>query len=435
MKKCAFITLIFCSIALSAQNIGNMGRLPVVETPKPPFPYQYQQNRQPANPYNPNEASDIQRRNQAIIDECIAAEMNAEIQRQAAIKQLLEKGFPSQLDAKGFSHFFGAFREIRDMLEGRRPLNLARTVFLVENAYYGNQLDYQEYNDFINHKIQLCELKIAEEKHDIRNNMVKNMMLFRLISDTLTFKQVGAERTVAHLPVKYDYDDYQSKQNFDSHFVTKLMRSNVGQCYSMPLYFLILAEAMEAEAYWSFSPRHSFVKIQDEKGRWFNLELTNNSILSDAHYMNNSYIKAEAIRNKLYLEPLNKTNIVAEMLLKLASYFYTKYGLDNFYLLCAETAEKHLDNSLNADMLKAAYQTRLTLALADLLQAQNPEALREKSPEAYRHYEKMHELYKKIDESGYEELPDELYARWLEYIARQKEQSNKNRSLILNEIR
>ena len=236
--------------------------------------------------------------------------MNAEIQRQAAIKQLLENGFPSQMDANGFSHFFGAFREIRDMLEGRLPLNLARAVFLVENAYYGNKLDYQEYNDFINQKIQLCELKIAEEKQDIHNNTVKNMMLFRLISDTLTFNDAASEKTVTHLPVKYDYDDYQSKQNYDSHFVTKLMRSNVGECYSMPLYYLILAEAIGAEAYWSFSPRHSFVKIKDEKGRWFNLELTNNSILSDAHYMNNSYIKAEAIRNKLYLEPLNKTNIV-----------------------------------------------------------------------------------------------------------------------------
>ena len=118
-----------------------------------------------------------------------------------------------------------------------------------------------------------------------------------------------------------------------------------------------------------------------------------------------------------------------------ASYSYTKYGLDNFYLLCAETAEKHLDNSTNSIMLQAYYQTQITLVLAQLLQAPNPETLREKSPEAYNHYEKMLELYKKIDDSGYEEFPDELYARWLEHIARQKEQSEKNRTLILNEIR
>jgi len=42
----------------------------------------------------------------------------------------------------------------------------------------------------------------------------------------------------------------------------------------MPLYYLILAEAMGSEAYWSFSPLHSFVKIQDGKGAWYNIELT-----------------------------------------------------------------------------------------------------------------------------------------------------------------
>jgi len=69
-------------------------------------------------------------------------------------------------------------------------------------------------------------------------------------------------------------DDYKSEKHFDSHFVTKLMRSGIGQCYSMPLYYLILAEKIGAKAYWSFSPKHSFVKIQDKNGVWYNLELT-----------------------------------------------------------------------------------------------------------------------------------------------------------------
>ncbi|MFT4070389.1 MAG: hypothetical protein QM654_00530 [Dysgonamonadaceae bacterium] len=71
----------------------------------------------------------------------------------------------------------------------------------------------------------------------------------------------------------------------------------------MPLYYLLLAEEMGAEAYWSFPPRYSFVKIQDEKGDWYNLELTCKAILSDTHYMNSSYIKAEALQSKIYLEP------------------------------------------------------------------------------------------------------------------------------------
>jgi len=234
------------------------------------------------------------------------------------------------------------------MLKGEKPLNLGRAVFLVENAFYENSMDYSDYQKTIKDKVRLCNQKIQEEKLDRNNNLVKNMMLFRLISDTLKFKKTGTKAYSTHLPIKYDYDDYQSEKYYDSHFVTKLMRSGVGQCHSMPLYYLILAEEMGAEAYWSFSPRHSFVKIQDEKGAWYNIELTCGAILSDAHYMNNSYIKAEAIRNRLYLEPIDKTNAVAEMLVNLARYYSAKYGLDDFYLQCVDTAMLYLSNDINA---------------------------------------------------------------------------------------
>ena len=363
--------------------------------------------------------------------------MNKESRRQATIKMLIDSGFPSQAyqnpeDAK---HFYQAFNEIDSMLKGEKPLNLGRAVFLVENAYYGNTLNYSEYQNFINHKVALCKQKIKDEKLDGNNNLVKDMMLFRLIADTLKFKNKGTEITLTHLPIKYDYDDYSSKQHYDSHFVTKLMKSGVGQCYSMPLYYLVLAEAMGAKAYWSFAPIHSFVKIQDEKGRWYNLELTCGAILSDAHYMNSSYIKAEAIRNKLYLEPMNKTNVVAEMLVSLASNYYTRFGLDDFYLQCVDMAEQYLDNKLNPLKLKATYETRLTLTLANLLGVKNPETLKQRSPEAYKHYEKMNELYRQIDDLGYEDIPDNIYAKWLDYVAKQKEKSEQNKNVLLNEIR
>jgi hypothetical protein len=364
-------------------------------------------------------------------------EFEREIQRQSAIKMLIDSGFASQSyqDPVGTKNFYQAFEEINRMLKGEQSLNLGRAVFLVENAFYENALNYSDYQDFITHKVQLCNRKIKEEKLNGNNNLVKNMMLFRLVADTLKIKGTGTERQLTHLPIKYDYNDYQSKQYYDSHFVTKLMKSGVGQCHSMPLYYLILAEAIGAEAYWSFSPRHSFVKIQDEKGVWYNVELTCGAILSDAHYMNNSYIKAEAIRNKLYLEPMDKTNIVAEMLVDLARNYYTKYGLDDFYLQCVDTAMRYLSNDINALILKSVYEERLTLTLARLLDAQNPEIMKTKLPDAYQHYEKMQALYKQIDDLGYEELPDDLYAVWLEYIAKQKEKSEQGKTLLLDEIR
>lgn len=357
-----------------------------------------------------------------------------DIQRQTDIMMLTEYGFPMQSDNEGTSAFYSAFEEISNMLNRQDTLNLGRAVFLIENAWHNNKYDYNEYKNSIKAGVAFCNQKIKEEKLDKNDNLVKNMMVFRFIVDTLKTKDKTTGKPITHYPVKYNYEDYESKISYDSHFVTTLMQTGTGQCHSMPLYYLVLAEEMEAEAYWSFSPRHSFVKIQDKKGDWHNLELTAKAILSDTHYMNSSYIKAEALQNKIYLEPMDKENVIAEMLLELARGYSQKYGYDDFYLQCIDTAQKHLKNDLNARLLKSVYQTQLTLTLAHLLNAPKPEIMQQLSPEAYKHFELMLAQYKEIDDMGYEEVPVAIYSLWLDHIAKEKAKSEKAKlpSIFIN---
>ena len=441
MRNLILFTLLFlfaCAFGQTSPTIPNP-QLPTIGVPQPniPNPYQYQNNRQQVNPYNTIDHEAIQRRNQQIINEVTEFERrNAEsTQLQRDIQMLSTKGFPSQSYQEGTASYYSAFNEINNMLEGKQPLNLGRAVFLVENAYYNNTLSYENFQKNIDDQLQFCNEKIREDKLDPNNNLVKNMMLFRLISDTLKIKPKGTERTITHLPIKYDLDDYKSEKNFDSHFVSKLMRSGSGQCYSMPSYYLVLAEKMGAKAHWAFSPQHSFIKIQDNNGRWYNLELTCNSILSDAHYMNSSYIKAEAIRNRIYLEPLDKKEAVAQMLIELAGGYYEKFGLDDFYLNCAKTSSKYQKNQLDPLILQAAYESRLTMTLAKLLDAPKPEIMLQKSPESYKHFLKLQELNQQIDNLGYEELPNGIYERWLEHINRLKDKENKRIDLLLNKTK
>jgi hypothetical protein len=429
--------MIFIATVVVAQTspVVQIPQLPTINAPQAPNPYQYQTNKTQINPFEVIDQNAIQKRNQELINEALEyqKQIDSQIRNQSAIEMLATKGFPSQSSKEGTSNFYESFEEIDKMLQGNLSLNLGRAVFLVENAYYGNSLKYTDFQKSLKDKIWICSQKIKEEKLDANNDLVKNMMLFRLISDTLKFKSTGAENTITHLPIKYDLNDYKSETNYDSHFVTKLMRSGTGQCYSMPLYYLVLAEQIGAKASLAFSPKHSFVKIQDERGAWYNLELTCNAILSDAHYMNNSYIKAEAIRNRIYLEPLNKKEVVAGMLLELARGYYDKYGLDDFYMKCVDTALAYSQKDINAFIMKAAYEERLTLTLAKLLEAPKPEIMKEKSPQAYLHYEKMQALYKQIDEKGYEELPAGIYAKWLDYISKQKEKSKNDKTVMINE--
>ncbi|MCF8358422.1 MAG: hypothetical protein K9H26_06660 [Prolixibacteraceae bacterium] len=446
MRKLFFILLLlFAAVCSDAQTVTPFAQpqLPTFETPQPQYPPIFgtqpeinspmqQQSNIIEETYARQEA--IRRQNQQIINESYeyVQQIIRQQQFEESVHKLITDGFPSKRHLKGASIYYDVFDEISSMLEGKQPIDLGKTVFLVENAFYENSLNYEDYQKFIDEKVKLCYDKIREDKLDKKNNLVKNMMLFRLISDTLEVKSNIFEKTIKHYPVKYDLYDYKSEQHYDSHFVTKLMKSGCGQCYSMPLYYLILAEKMEAEAYLSLSPNHSFVKIQDNDGSWFNLELTCNAILSDAHYMNNSYIKAEAIRNGIFLEPLDKKETVALLLEELAGGYYEKYGLDNFYLMCADTSSKYLTCQLRPLIMRAFYKTRQTLLLAKLLEAPNPESLKQISSETYKHYEEMHALYAQIDNLGYEELPNGIYERWLVHINKLKNEEEKSGGITIN---
>jgi len=433
-KFLLFILFLLVVNSLTAQIVTN---LPVIKTPDRNTPTNPLQNfprvNQPNNPHDPTIKNTQQRNNQAILEEVRQFEnkrISEEQIKHDRIQATIEKGFGSQSDEAGTEHYYNAYNEINNMLEGNSPLSLKRALFVTENAYYGNQYIYDEFSDALKEDVRLIGLKIDEEKLERNDNITKNMMIFRYIVDTLRIKD--KKNIYTHLPITYNYDDYESKKSFDSHFVIKLMQSGKGQCYSMPLYYLLLAEEIGADAYWSYSPKHTFVKIQDEDGVWYNLELTCKGILSDAHYMNNSYIKAEAIRNRIYLEPMDMKNSIAAMLIELAGSYYTKYGLDDFYLQCAETALEYMDNKSSGLLLKAAYQTKLTLFLAHLLEAKNPEEMKKKSPEAYKHHELMLELYRQVDDTGYEDLPDDLYAKWLEYTESERKKADKQRSIFIN---
>jgi hypothetical protein len=352
-------------------------------------------------------------------------------------RNLLVNGFSSfaNKDSIGTAFFYSAFAEIDSMLNGTKELNIARAVFLVENAFKGNTLNHLDYQDFIKRKTVFCNRIIKEFKQNPNDNLAKNMAIFRLLTEQVPFKNNRKEETEYHLPIQYDYHDYQSKKYFDSHFVTKLMASNVSQCYSMPLYYLILAEAMKAEAYWSLSPRHGFVKIKDEKGNWYNIELTCKSILSDAHYANNSYIKAEALRNKIYLEPLDKKQVIAYQLLNLAQSYYQKYGLDDFYLQCVNAVPQYVPNSVEALKMQASYYQNVLSHAAKLLHIPDLQSFGNLQPLADKTLSRLDVYYQEIDNLGYEKTPDIIYENWLQYIEEQKLISDKNRTMILNEIK
>ena len=75
--------------------------------------------------------------------------------------------------------------------------------------------------------------------------------------------------------------------------------------------------------------------------------------------------------------------MVASLLTMLGQYYLMIYGYVPFILYCIHTAEIYAPLDIYSNIMEANYETRLTLEIARLLNAPNPETLKRISPEAY----------------------------------------------------
>lgn len=362
---------------------------------------------------------DFKTQNEQIISEAIADNKYWNmIQRN--IEKLSINGFPSFNGYAGTEKFYSAYEKLEEMLTDSLKLKIEDAVFLIENAMLGGQLDFSKYNHELDQLENLCRWKILEMGLNQDDNIVKTGILFNILTEKTEIKIPGIEKRITHYTLSYNLDDYESKIEFTSHFVSTLLTTSKGQCYSFPLLYLIIAERLGAEAYLSMAPRHSFVKVKGYNNEWYNLELTAKYILSDAYYMNYSFIKSEGVKKGLYLSPLDKKEIIAYLVAQLGRYYLVKYGYDDFLLKCTQLSRKYMKIPIDALILEADYEMRLTLELAKLTNSLTSQDMKYNYPEAYIHYEKLHELYRMIDSTGYEETPPEVYQRWINYINKLK---------------
>jgi hypothetical protein len=245
--------------------------------------------------------------------------------------------------------------------------------------------------------------------------------LFRTMSDTLTVKVPQEETSVTHYPMQYDFDDYNGESNWSNMFVSKLLATRKGQCHSLPLLYLILCEQTGTEAYLTYSPSHSYVKIKDGSGNWHNLELTNGHIVTDAFIVGSGYVTSEAIKNKTYMEPQTKQQVVAQCLSDLAMGYLHKYGYDNFVKQCIDSILKYDANNLSGLMLKANYETIRFDYVVNQVMSPHPDILKVHYPQIYELLEERNATYDRIDASGYRDMPKEAYESWLNSVSKEKE--------------
>jgi hypothetical protein len=364
----------------------------------------------------------IQQQNQMLIQQSMQMEQQRQMQQQQMLAEIdadmresepVQYELPDQSQQEGGEIFKQSFSEISGMLEGKQDLSLKRAVFLSENATYG-QLDYDWFCYLIQKETDFVKMALAAEKLTIENKDAVKWMLYRLFADTI---QVGNEK---HIPFTYDFEDPFGKTDWTKMYVSKLLTTRKGQCHSMPLLYLILAEELGVDAYLAYSPQHSYIKVQNSKGNWYNFETTNGNYTNDSWVLSSNFIKAESVQKGVYLDTLGKKKVIASCLNDLGQAYIHKFGsYDKFASQCAEkTLETH-PNNINALKIKANYKTVLFDFVVWQMNYPPPASIHE-YPEAYELLRLRDETYDKMDALGFEEMPEEAYNAWLKSFENKK---------------
>lgn len=335
---------------------------------------------------------------------------------------------PSCVSVSGATAYQTAFMELSKIVTGEKAFNLKEANFIVENAYYEDTGNYEGFDGIIRQIAQFLNWKMEELGYNKNSNLAKNLILYRFFTDTLEIKSKG----LLHLPYKYDFNDYMGNEDWSNMFVEKILRTNSGQCHSLPLLYLILANEIEADAQLAYSPNHSYIKFTDDNGKWHNIELTNGMLTTDAFVLQSGYIKAEALQNKIYMQPLTDKQLLSHCLFGLAQGYAKKYCYDSFVENVVNKSLELDPNNVNAHMLKSDYLTLRFKYIENQLgiNENNYRQVLDQYPIARDIFITRNIQYAIIDNLGYENMPAEAYEKWLGALSEAKQRQESRQMII-----
>lgn len=339
------------------------------------------------------------------------AEENAENEKKeyyAKINTLESSGYnlPSLSSKSGTNAYYDAYSKLSAI--DSENYSLTEANFIVENAYYGNKLNFSQFKSGISKTANQLLQKMKSEKLDTDDNTMKNISLFKHFSKSF----------------KYDFDDYMGKKDWSKMFASKLLKTGTGQCHSMPLLYLMVAESMNADASLAMAPNHTYIRFMDDDNQWQNVELTNGIFTTNSMILESGYIGSEALQSNVYMNSLSKKELISQLYADLANGYIHKFGMDEFVGKTLDKALEFYPNNMYANLLKSMYQQARFEYVAETIgikNVENPEELQN-----IRYFPKAAELLKetksqfdKIDQLGFKFMPDGAYSEWLNNMGRE----------------
>ncbi|RIY05084.1 hypothetical protein [Hymenobacter rubripertinctus] len=370
----------------------------------------------------PDQQARIRAQNQAMMDEAdrylAEKEQREKVVQEAADEyarhQQGQADFNAEFAARNKPQYEAAYQVLAEMLNGQRKASLPLAVFVVENSYVAGELNYASFTADLDELATICRGLAGSDT----SPTARFMALHRLMTDTVQVSYAG-QVVSRHLPYRYDFEDFRGEQDYRKMFVTKLLRTNTGQCHSMPLLYKLLADRLGVKNYLSMAPNHTFISVKDGRGALYRYETTNGHFTTDAFYMSSGYIKAGALKQRTYLDTLTLRENLACQLVDLASGYEHYYGYDEFIKKCADLALKYYPQGMQARIL--AHNVALARFVKPWKAAGQP------SPEVARTLPQLRPYMAEVErwnqalaEVGFEEMPKDQYDRWLNALEQEK---------------
>lgn len=318
--------------------------------------------------------------------------------------------------------YWDALFQLEDMAQTNN-LSLLKAIYLVENAYLDNKLPFDRFQKLITDKTELCQYIIKRDKLP-DNDLAKHYAIQKLFSEKISRYDSRTKTTKVISSFHYDFNDFFGHEHWENMFVSKLLITGKGQCHSMPLLYLIMAEQLGTKAYLSFAPSHTYIQFYDPKGTTYHFETTNGKLVSNNWLMQSGFINATAIKRQTYLDTTGQKQLVADLMMDLTFGYLRKYGNDEFVKQTLKDVQSLSPNNLQALILQAQIATDRAKQAIRAAGTPPPDKLPQ-YPEAYHSYTEMQAAYKRIDDLGYQDMPPDVYQKWLASVKKegQKQES------------
>ncbi|MDR0789823.1 MAG: hypothetical protein LBO06_03395 [Bacteroidales bacterium] len=286
-----------------------------------------------------------------------------------------------------------AFDEMLEMLQGKKAKSLKRIVFLYENTFSKDTLNYDRFCKTIDSIVYRIDFNIK----------YNNLEQYKTAGNYMTFSYLKeASPMNKNNPYEYDFNDYWGREGDGTKgFVTRLLRTRKGNCTSFPLLYKILCDELGAESYLSILPIHMYIRHPDDNGGWTNIELTSGGFPTDQWIIQQFGISVEAIKSGIYMKALSDTENVVFGITRLVGYYQKKYGYDDFTLQMIDTALAYCPDFLQAIMAKMDY------LLSQAEQENQKEIPNETLIKEF--YDQRHKYERKMVYLGYTNLPEENF--------------------------